>query len=148
MAEETTTSGIPKWVWIAAIIGVILVLFMAHNKASAASPATIQAAPLDPATAQLEETQAAASVSAFSALTQAVTSIDTNANNNAAALAQTQSNGATLRGLGTLQLKATESNNQTTLAVANVQASASKHNATSATVGGVLTFVASLLAFL
>jgi hypothetical protein len=147
MDAPATSSGIPKWVWIAAIVGVILVLFLAKQKsASAATPASIQAAPVDPNAAALAETQSAASLGAYQALVQGVTAIDTNANTNAAQLAQTQSSGATLRGLGQLQLKATESNNETTLAVAKVQSSTSKQNTTTSTIGSVIGGIVSVLA--
>lgn len=146
MDAPGATSGIPKWVWIAAIIGVILVLFLAKQKASAATPASFQAAPVDANAAAIAETQSAASVQAYQALVSGVTAIDTNANTNAAQLAQTQSSGATLRGLGQLQLKATEDTNATTLSVAKVQAQTQQKQSSNSTVGSIITGIVGILA--
>lgn len=147
MADDSAPSkGIPKWVWIAAIIGVIVVLFLAHQKTTGASAGGIEAAPVDPNAAAIAEAGSAASLGAYQSLVAGVTAITTNANTNAAQLAGTQNTNATLRALGTLQLKATQNTNETTLSVAKVNADASVKETTTKTIGGVLGAIGSALA--
>lgn len=137
--------GVPKWVWIAAIIGVIVVLFLAHKNASAATGGII-AAPVDPNAAAIAEGEQAAALGGFQALAGAVTAIDTNANTNAAQTEQSGQVNQTARILGGLQLKATEDTNSTTLSVAKVQANAATQQTVAKSSAGVIGAIASVLA--